>query len=198
MHPSLGGASRRGPFQLPPSALKANSINGAIAGMDDLYPLIEAEIPRLRRYARFLSGNVDDADDLVQDCLLRAVSHLQQWERGTNLRAWLFVILRNVYINDKRRSTRSPIATEVECDYSTHGVSGNQEARQELLQLQNAFNKLSVEHREILTLVTIEGFEYEEAATVLSIPIGTVRSRLARARNTLKELFDSSDGTHGK
>jgi len=164
------------------------------AGMDDLYPLIEAEIPRLRRYARSLSRNVDDADDLVQECLLKAVRNLQQWERGTNLRSWLFVILRNGFINDRRRVGRSPIASEAEIDYSRHGGQGNQEARQELLEIQNAFMKLSGEHREILALVAIEGFEYEEAASILDIPIGTVRSRLSRARIALKALSDGSGG----
>lgn len=163
--------------------------------MDNIYPLIEAEIPRLRRYARFLCRNVDDADDLVQDCLIRAISNLERWQPGTNLRAWLFVILRNVYINDKRRSNRSPVSAGSENDYANYGVSGNQEARQELLQLQDAFNKLSVEHREILTLVTIEGFAYEESASILGVPVGTVRSRLARARIALKQLFNGSDDT---
>lgn len=124
---------------------------------------------------------------------MRALANLQRWQPGTNLRAWLFVILRNIYINGKRRSNRSPIVGDSDCDYANYGNSGNQESRQELLQLQAAFNKLSVEHREVLTLVTIEGFEYEEAATILSIPIGTVRSRLARARITLKGLFNGSD-----
>jgi RNA polymerase sigma-70 factor (ECF subfamily) len=163
--------------------------------MDDLYPLIEAEIPRLRRYARSLSRNTDDADDLVQECLLKAVRNLQQWERGTNLRSWLFVILRNGFINDRRRAGRSPIASETEVDYSRHGGLGNQEARQELLEVQNAFMKLSGEHREILALVAIEGFEYEEAAVILDIPIGTVRSRLSRARIALKALSDGSSGS---
>ena len=163
--------------------------------MDDLYPLIEAEIPRLRRYARSLCRNVDDADDLVQECLLRAVRKLHQWERGTNLRSWLFVILRNVFINDRRRAGRSPVTSEGEMDYSRHGGPGNQEVRQELLEVQNAFIKLSGEHREILALVAIEGFEYEEAAGILDIPIGTVRSRLSRARIALKALSDGSGGS---
>lgn len=163
--------------------------------MEDLYPLIEAEIPRLRRYARSLCRNADDADDIVQECLLRAVRNLKQWERGTNLRSWLFVILRNVFINDRRRAGRSPIASEAEIDYSRHGGPGNQEVRQELLEVQSAFIKLSGEHREILALVAIEGFEYEEAAIILDIPIGTVRSRLSRARIALKALGDGSGGT---
>lgn len=154
--------------------------------MDDLLPLIEAEIPTLRRYARYLTRNVDDADDLVQDCLVRAVSNLEKWQRGTNLRAWLFVILRNLYINDLRRSKRWAPVSETSLEYLDGGVSGNQEARHELWQLQKAFDALSVEHREILCLVTIDGFGYEEASRILNVPVGTVRSRLSRARATLK------------
>lgn len=160
--------------------------------MDDLLPLIEAEIPALRRYARYLTRDVDDADDLVQDCLARALNNLEKWQQGTNLRAWLFVILRNLYINDLRRSKRWTAVSETSLEYLGGGVSGNQEARHELRQLQKAFDGLSFEHREILCLVTIDGFGYEEASQILSVPVGTVRSRLSRARANLKA---SADGT---
>jgi RNA polymerase sigma-70 factor (ECF subfamily) len=162
------------------------------ARMDDIYFRIEAEIPRLRRFARYLTRNIDDADDLVQDCLVRAMTNMEKWQRGTNLRAWLFVILRNIYINDRRRAKRWTYASDTPLDYFGHAVPGNQESRQELFELQKAFTKLSEEHKEILFLVAIDGFAYEEAGEILAIPIGTVRSRLSRARATLKELADGT------
>lgn len=157
--------------------------------MDDLIPLIEAEIPRLRRFARYLARDIDRADDLVQDALVRAISNLDKWQRGTNLRSWLFVILRNIYINSLRKQRSAPPAAELREDDQALGIAGGQEAHQAMREMEHAFHRLSEEHREVLLLVAVEGLEYEEAANVLDVPIGTVRSRLSRARTTLRDLL---------
>ncbi|TVR97464.1 MAG: sigma-70 family RNA polymerase sigma factor [Rhodospirillales bacterium] len=166
--------------------------------MDDVVSLIEGEIPRLRRYARYLVRDVDRADDLVQDALVRAISNLDKWQRGTNLRSWLFVILRNVYINDLRKLRTSPAPAELQDDDAAVGVCGGQEARQAMVEMERAFNQLSEEHREVLLLVAVEGLEYEEASRVLDVPIGTVRSRLSRARSALRDILQPSSGVGGK
>jgi RNA polymerase sigma-70 factor (ECF subfamily) len=154
--------------------------------------LIEAEIPRLRRFARFLVGDVDRADDLVQECLTRAIAKIDSWQPGTNLRAWLFVILRNCHFNELRRKNRSPIVPGAE--ERVVSVPGNQEMHMTLLEVKDAFLRLSQEHREVLLLVAIEGLPYEEAASVLDVPIGTVRSRASRARQALRDLLAFGEG----
>lgn len=154
--------------------------------------LIEAEIPRLRRYARFLSGDVDRADDLVQECLTRAIAKVDSWQPGTNMRAWLFVIMRNCYFNDLRRKNRSPIVEEAETSLAT--VPGNQDAHMALQEVRRAFMTLSEEHRDVLLLIAIEGLAYEEAAAIIGVPIGTVRSRTSRARQALRQAIEGEGG----
>ena len=157
--------------------------------MDATIKLIEAEIPRLRRYARFLVRDVDRADDLVQECLTKAIAKVNSWQPGTNMRAWLFVILRNCYFNELRRTSRSPIVDDA--DSALVGTTpSNQEAHMALLDVRKAFLNLSDEHREVLLLIAIEGLPYEEAAGVMGVPIGTVRSRASRARQALREAID--------
>lgn len=151
---------------------------------------IEREIPRLRRYARYLSKDTDQADDLVQECLVRAIARIDTWQPGTNLRAWLFVILRNVFISEIRRAGRGPVDAVLEDDHPGLAVSGRQETRLAVVELQKALDMLSAEHREVLLLVAVEGLRYEEAAEVLAVPVGTVRSRLSRARTALRDLLD--------
>ena len=156
--------------------------------MTSTIELIEAEIPRLRRYARFLVRDIDAADDLVQDCLVKALAKIASWQPGTNLRAWLFTILRNGYFNDLRRKNRSPI---VDTDDVPFGMTpSNQDHHMALLEVQQVFLNLSEEHRDVLTLVAIEGLSYEEAATIIDVPIGTVRSRASRARQALRVAID--------
>jgi RNA polymerase sigma-70 factor (ECF subfamily) len=164
--------------------------------MDPTIKLIEAEIPRLRRYARFLARDIDRADDLVQDCLVRALARLDSWKPGTNLRAWLFTILRNGYFNERRRNSRSPM---VEDDGAVSAVTlSNQYDHMALRDVSRAFLALSDEHREVLLLVAIEGSSYEEAAEVIGVPIGTVRSRTSRARHALRDAVDPESDTDGR
>lgn len=162
------------------------------SGGDQILGQIEQEIPRLRRYARYLARDVDQADDLVQDCLTRAIAKIDTWQPGTNLRAWLFVILRNAHISEVRRYVRMPLGTGEPQDDLRLVVSGGQEASVELLEVREALAALSIEHREVLHLVAVEGLKYEEAADVLAVPVGTVRSRLSRARSALRLRLESA------
>ncbi len=161
--------------------------------MTDYARLLEAEIPRLRRYARALTRDVTRADDLVQSCLARAVAKQHLWQPGTDLRAWLFTILHNQYVNDVRRSVREADSIELsEAPQLT--VQSNAIASLELRDLETALGKLQPEQREVILLVGLEGMAYEEVAAVLEIPVGTVRSRLSRGRDQLRLLMGMEGG----
>jgi RNA polymerase sigma-70 factor, ECF subfamily len=163
--------------------------------MDDVLRRIEQEIPRLRRYARYLRREPDHADDLVQECLSRAIAKINTWQPGTNLRAWLFVILRNCHINEIRREQRMvSLDDDTPANEPTLTVLGSQETRVALAEVRNAYLSLSEEHREVLLLVAIEGLQYEEASAILEVPLGTVRSRLSRARQALRQALDAGLG----
>jgi RNA polymerase sigma-70 factor, ECF subfamily len=157
--------------------------------MPDVLTLIEAEIPHLRRFARYLARDTDRGDDLVQECLTRAIAKNDTWTPGTNLRAWLFTILKNCHINDLRRARR---ADEMPEEHPLLTVPANQDAHIGLLEVRDAYMRLSDEHREVLLLVAIEGLQYDEAAAVLDVPVGTVRSRLSRARQALRDALEES------
>ena len=161
--------------------------------MDATIQLFEAEIPHLRRYARFLAGDIDVADDLVQECLVRAIAKVDSWEPGTHLRAWLFVILRNCYFSDVRRENRSPVI-ETSTDIALLSqVNGNQESSLLLNEVRTAIASLSDEHREVLLLVAIEEVSYQKAAEIIHVPIGTVRSRASRARDALRTIVEGEN-----
>ena len=159
--------------------------------MDSLLSLIGAEIPRLRRYALALLRDRDSADDLVQDTLLRALERSQLWEAGTNLRAWLFTIMHNNYVNSVRRSVRQ--GRRVNPDHVALAVAPAQVWPLILRDLDIALSRLSDEQRSTLWLVGVDGKTYEQTAEISSVPIGTVRSRLCRARERMRELLDGDD-----
>lgn len=164
--------------------------------MQQILELLELEIPHLRRYARFLIRDNDLADDLVQECLLRAVANADRWRPGTNLRAWLFVILKNAFISERRQATRRS-ATMIEMsseDRVEASVPAGQESYMELVEVRSAYRKLSDEHREVLMLVAAEGLSYEEASDILEVPVGTIRSRLSRARSALRQRLETARG----
>jgi RNA polymerase sigma-70 factor (ECF subfamily) len=156
---------------------------------EEMAQLIATEIPRLRRLARFLARDRFLADDLVQECLMRAVSHLDTWEPGTNLRGWLMTILRNVFLSELRRVRLTPDTFQYDDAKYAIAHAGMQDCVPDLAAVQRAFDRLSDEHREVLFFVALEGFSYEEAASFLNLPIGTVRSRLARARRAMRALM---------
>jgi RNA polymerase sigma-70 factor, ECF subfamily len=164
----------------------------------DTYSEIEAEIPRLRRYARALTRDVAAADDLVQDCLARALSKLHLWQQGTDLRAWLFTILHNQYVNYVRRSVREGAPIGLSDNEPLLTRSPQQGQRLELRDLERAIAKLPDEQQSAILLVGLEGMRYEEVAAVLGVPVGTIRSRLSRGREALRKLVgvdpDDTDG----
>jgi RNA polymerase sigma-70 factor (ECF subfamily) len=152
-----------------------------------------ALLPRLRRYARVLTSDRFAADDLVQDTLERAWARHRQWQRGSDLRAWLFSIMHNRRV-DIARGARF-FAPESGADADTQGQIGAGEAPPdaaiEPLDLQRAFARLSSEHREVLLLVAVEHLSYAEASAAVGVPVGTVMSRLSRARARLREALDA-------
>ena len=160
--------------------------------MADVFDAIEAEIPRLRRFAMVLVRDRDRADDLVQESLARALAGIEGWTAGTNLRAWLFTILRNVHLNDVRRENRAPFVAQDDEAGPQGTVAATQEADVSLRELGQILDRLSPEHRQILVLIAMEGFAYEEAALICDIPVGTVRSRLSRAREALRQALQGT------
>lgn len=150
--------------------------------------LLIAEIPGLRAFAASLCGSMQPVDDLVQDTLLKAWSHSTSFEMGSNLRAWLFTILRNTYFSSYRRQGRELQDTDGLIEERL-SVSGSQEASLDLADFRNALTKLPVEQREVLIMVGASGLSYEEAATICGVAVGTIKSRVNRARVRLAELL---------
>src|SRR3984957_1445031 len=155
--------------------------------MSEFNGLVEREIPRLRRYARALTRSADRADDLVQETLLRAISKSHLWQTGTDIRAWLFTIMHNHYVNMVRRAMRDEATVDIE--QSSLVAVTDPTASSQLRELDQALARLPGEQREGILLVGLEGMSYETAANVLSVPVGTVRSRLSRGRDALRRLL---------
>ena len=154
-------------------------------------------IPNLRRYARALMrGDTLAADDLVQDCLERALSRMHRWRVGSDLRAWLFTIMHNLHANQTRRYNNGPKFVElVESDDHPH-VYGDAENQLKLRDLHRAMTELPPEQREILLLVSLEGLRYQDVANILDVPVGTVMSKLSRARKQLREKVNDTQTQH--
>lgn len=155
-------------------------------------------IDSMYNFAYKLTLDEDDAKDLVQDTYLKAYRFINSFEQGTNAKAWLFKILKNSFINDFRKKTRQPAKVdyqEIESVYNSDDIDENitvdlrSETVQDLIgdEITNAINSLAVDFRTVIILCDLEGFTYEEMAKILDIPIGTVRSRLHRARSILKQ-----------
>ena len=146
---------------------------------------IAAHIPRLRRYARALAGDSQRADDLVQDTLERALAKFHLWRRGSDMRAWMFAIMHNVFINQlkARRELELDEAAEARLE------SAPRSDPLELRDLDAALGRLPVEQREVLLLVGLEQLSYAETSQALGVPIGTVMSRLSRGRERLRALM---------
>lgn len=152
---------------------------------------IEALIPRLRRFARALTGSREAADDLTQDTLERAWTKRELWQAGTNLRAWLFAVMHGVFVNGTRR--RRPTES-LDAMQSTGGERRDDSASVEtaiaLRDMRAALLRLPDDQRQVVLLVGLEQCSYAEAAEVLGVPIGTVMSRLARGRERLRQLLE--------
>jgi RNA polymerase sigma-70 factor (ECF subfamily) len=161
--------------------------------MSDFNDLLEAQIPRLRRYARALLRDVSRADDLVQDTLVRALGKQHLWEPGTNLRAWLFTLMHNQHVNNARQGRREETAVDFDEISATLIATTDPTASCRLRELDRGLARLPEEQREVILLVGLEGVRYDEAAAILNIPIGTVRSRLFRGRESLRKLMDMEE-----
>jgi RNA polymerase sigma-70 factor (ECF subfamily) len=158
-------------------------------------------VDSMYNFAYKLTLDEDDAKDLVQDTYLKAFRFINSFEQGTNAKAWLFKILKNSFINDFRKKSRQPAKVdyqEVENVYNSEDVDEDitidlrSETVQDLIgdEVSNAINSLAVDFRTVIILCDLEGFTYEEMAKILDIPIGTVRSRLHRARSILKQKLE--------
>jgi RNA polymerase sigma-70 factor (ECF subfamily) len=149
-------------------------------------------VPRLRRYARALINNRDLADDLVQDTLERALSRTERFQAGTDLRAWLFTIMHNVFANQVRKVSMRAVHVSVDDDNvpeSELAVQVSPTRTLEVRDLDYALQRLPAEQREVVLLVGLEEMSYADAALALEIPIGTVMSRLSRGRERLRALM---------
>lgn len=156
---------------------------------------IAAQIPRLRRYAAALVGNLSDADDLVQDCVEKALANRHALRDGTRLGGWLLSILHNLHVSGLRWRRRRGAEVPVEDLADDLALSAAPADREAVRDFVRAFAQLSEEHRTILLLTGMEGLSYREAAEVLEVPVGTVMSRLARARERLRVLLDGGEET---
>ena len=150
--------------------------------------LIESEIPRLKRYASALFRNRDGADDLVQETLLRALEKSDLWTPGTNLRAWLFTLMHNLYVNQVRRSVRE--GQKIDLDRIKPSTAPAQIWSLLMRDVKRGLARLPREQRSVVWTVAVDGMKYEQAAQIYSVPIGTIRSRLCRARQTLNAILE--------
>lgn len=161
---------------------------------EEFLPHIEA----LHTFAFHLTYDEDDASDLVQETYLKAFRFIEKYDKGTNAKAWLFKILKNAYINEYRRKSKQPTQVDFQDIISYHDTDSDKvgkytDLRQELFEnmmgdeVTGAINALPVDFRTVVLLCDVEGFTYEEIAKIIDVPIGTVRSRLFRARNMLKD-----------
>ncbi|MFP5514472.1 MAG: sigma-70 family RNA polymerase sigma factor [Alphaproteobacteria bacterium] len=155
---------------------------------------LEVHIASLRRYARALMRNSADAEDLVQEALTRAVARADSFQAGTNLRAWLFTILHNVHVNQVRSKAARPQEVDVDDVESKLVTPARQEERVELREMMSAVGELPEEQRKVLLLVALEGLKYDEVADMLGVPIGTVMSRLSRAREAVRAKLANEGG----
>jgi RNA polymerase sigma factor (sigma-70 family) len=155
---------------------------------------MEACIPALRRYATSLLRNREEADDLVHDCLVRALDKLHTRRDDADVRAWLFAIMHNLFISQLRRKKSRPTSESLD---ETHegavSLRPDQESNLQFRDLVAALNRLPVEQRSVVLLVTVEDLSYAEAASVLGIPVGTVMSRLARGRERLRQMTEEGE-----
>ncbi len=153
---------------------------------------LAAVIPHLRAFGRSLSGNRDLADDLVQETLLKAWAARQRFQAGTNMRAWTFIILRNHYLSQMRRSRFRGEWDDLTADRLLAAPAG-QDKHIELSDMQRALLELPQPQREALILVGAGGFAYEEAAEICGVAVGTIKSRVARGRAALEQILDGGN-----
>lgn len=152
---------------------------------------LQSHIASLRRYARALAGNPADADDLVQESLQKALVYLRSGREIKHMRSYLFTILHNVRVSRLRKESNFSGQVPLDSVADFLSVPANQAHRAELEALMAALDELAEEQRQVVLLICLEGFSYREAATIMGVPIGTVMSRLARARKALLEKMSA-------
>jgi RNA polymerase sigma-70 factor (ECF subfamily) len=164
---------------------------------DDIRDRMVAALPRLRRFAYALTGSTEQGDDLVQDACLRALSRIDLWEPGTRLDSWMYRIAQNIWLDRVRSNKVRGEVVDIDAAESVAGPDGRDIAESELtLQAVGAaMARLPPEQRAAVALVCIEGASYKEAAAISGVPIGTIMSRLARARRTLHTLLNPPEPT---
>lgn len=149
-------------------------------------------LPRLRRFAIGLAGSPADGDDLCQMTIERALTRRDQWQEGTRLDSWMYRIMRNIFIDEGRATTRRR-ETFVDADAGLAvGSDGAQEAQVELTMVERAMQSLPEDQREAVLLVMVEGYAYKEAAQIVGCPVGTLNSRLVRGRDALLEILEQA------
>ena len=159
---------------------------------------IEATLPNLRRYARSLTRDTVAADDLVQECVARALAKLHLWRAGTDMRAWLFTILHNHYVSQHRRATCASTTIEWSDCAQALTCAPQQVERLELRDLERAIMSLSEEQRTAVVLLGLTPANYREIASAYDVPVGTIRSRLSRGRETLRKLIGIAPSQHSR
>jgi len=149
-------------------------------------------LPRLRRFAIGLAGSPTDGDDLCQMTIERALTRRDQWQEGTRLDSWMYRIMRNIFIDEGRATTRRR-ETFVDADAGLAvGSDGAQEAQVELTMVERAMQSLPEDQREAVLLVMVEGYAYKEAAEIVGCPVGTLNSRLVRGRDALLDILEQA------
>jgi RNA polymerase sigma-70 factor (ECF subfamily) len=155
---------------------------------DDFRQHLLGAIPKLRAFALSLTSHSDHADDLVQETLMKAWNHQSSFQAGTNIKAWLFTILRNEYFSQLRKRRRE--VEDADGDYAAGVMTpGGQESQLDMADLRIALQQLPADQREAVVLVGASGFSYQEVAEICRVPVGTVKSRVNRARNKLAALL---------
>lgn len=153
------------------------------------------EMENLRRFALRLTGKVCDAEDLLQSTVLRALEKKHLFQDDTDLFKWTSKIMFNLFVSDYRRKTKFESQYDPESYLEMESVEASQEVKTELSKVGDAMETLSADHKEILVLVCVKGMQYQEVSEALQIPVGTVRSRLARARESLQNALNTNRGT---
>lgn len=169
---------------------------GGQAVPESLRTAIIAALPRLRRFCRGLAGNAEDGDDLMQSTVERALANADRFEAGTRLDSWMFRIAQNLRIDAARKAARRGQVVTLEAVAERPGEDGRRmvEDRSDLAAAQRALQAIPEDQRSAFLLVVVEGLSYREAADVLAVPVGTIMSRLARARMRLDEAIGRSSG----
>jgi RNA polymerase sigma-70 factor, ECF subfamily len=177
----------------------AASVGEAFVTSDVQQGIVEL-LPRLRRFSYALAGDPEKGDDLVQEGCARAFARLDQWQPGTRLDSWMFRIIHNIWIDQKRASRVRGVVVDLDAARELRGLDGRDvvESRLTLKRVLNAMAKLPQEQQELIALVCIEGVSYQDASAILEIPLGTVTSRLVRARRALHAIAVEGQNAEGE